>query len=252
MLHVCEGIVLRCTPYGETHLICTLFTRERGKWAVMARGARKSKSKLTAVTQLFTHGHFSIRGERGMGTLIQGEISTSLRAVREDLEKTAAAACMVELTDRLTEDHVSDPALFEVLKKSLHLLQQGIDPMVILAIYETKLSTYAGIALILNQCAHCRQDKPLSAFSASEGGMLCNSCASKQPYAIYVTPAIPHLLRLFMEVDLNRLGKVNVSDANKRMLRQILTTYFDEAAGIRLKAKRFLEQLDRMNDEHDH
>lgn len=51
MLEKCEGIVIRTTDYGETNKITTLYTREWGKVGVMARGAKKTNSRLSAVTQ---------------------------------------------------------------------------------------------------------------------------------------------------------------------------------------------------------
>ena len=46
MLQKCEGIILRTTDYGETNKIVTIYTREWGKYGVMARGAKKPKSRL--------------------------------------------------------------------------------------------------------------------------------------------------------------------------------------------------------------
>ena len=58
MLQKCEGIILRTTDYGETNKIVSLFTRELGKYGVMAKGAKKTKSRLAAITQPFTYGIF--------------------------------------------------------------------------------------------------------------------------------------------------------------------------------------------------
>ena len=71
MLNKWEGIVFRTIPYGESNKIVTLFTREAGKVTAMARGAKKPRSKLAAVTQPFTHGSFLIRKGRGMGHFIK-------------------------------------------------------------------------------------------------------------------------------------------------------------------------------------
>lgn len=43
MFEKCEGIVIRTIDYGETNKIVTIFTREWGKVAAMARGAKKAK-----------------------------------------------------------------------------------------------------------------------------------------------------------------------------------------------------------------
>ena len=65
MFQKCEGIVLRTTDYGETNKIITLFTREWGKIGVMAKGAKKPKSRLAAITQPLTYGYYLVqKGKR--------------------------------------------------------------------------------------------------------------------------------------------------------------------------------------------
>ncbi|HDU1200630.1 TPA: DNA repair protein RecO, partial [Listeria monocytogenes] len=64
----CEGIVIRQTSYRESDKIVRMYTREFGKIGVVARGAKKTKSRLAAVTQLFTNGYFTFFGSNGLGT----------------------------------------------------------------------------------------------------------------------------------------------------------------------------------------
>lgn len=61
MLHKWEGIVLKARAYGESNKIVTLMTREAGKVACMARGAKKPTSRLAGVTQTFMHGSFLVQ-----------------------------------------------------------------------------------------------------------------------------------------------------------------------------------------------
>jgi len=122
MLQKCEGIVIRTTDYGENNKIVTLYTREFGKVGVMARGAKKPSSRLAAVTQLFTYGHFLFQASSGLGGLQQGEMISSMRSIREDLFLTAHASFMVDLTDKVTEDKKTNPFLFELLLQTLNYL----------------------------------------------------------------------------------------------------------------------------------
>ena len=73
MLYKWEAIVLKARAYGESNKIVTLLTREAGKVATMARGAKKPSSRLASVTQPFTYGMFMVQHHTGMGTLQQGE-----------------------------------------------------------------------------------------------------------------------------------------------------------------------------------
>ncbi len=53
-----QGIVIRSMDYGEGNKIITLFTRELGKMSVVARGAKKVKSRYGSSAQLFTYGDY--------------------------------------------------------------------------------------------------------------------------------------------------------------------------------------------------
>src|SRR4051794_19055885 len=114
MLQKCEGIVIRRTAYGENNKIITIYTRELGKIGVMARGASKPNSRLSAVTQLFCSGYFLVTTSTGLGSLQQGEMVDSLRFIREDLFATAYASYIVELLDKSVEDKKPNPYLYEL------------------------------------------------------------------------------------------------------------------------------------------
>ncbi|HLR70614.1 MAG TPA: DNA repair protein RecO, partial [Pseudogracilibacillus sp.] len=103
MLKQLEGIVLKTQDYGETHKLITVFTKQFGKLTAISRGANKPKSKLSAVSQAFIQGDFLIYVSKGLSTIQQGQIIQSFRHIREDIEKTAYAAYMIELTDKTLE-----------------------------------------------------------------------------------------------------------------------------------------------------
>ena len=52
MHRIVEGIVLRETETKEADKILTILTRTEGKLAVIARGARRRRSRIAAAAQL--------------------------------------------------------------------------------------------------------------------------------------------------------------------------------------------------------
>jgi DNA repair protein RecO (recombination protein O) len=243
MLQKCEGIVIRSTDYGESNKVVTLYTRELGKVGVMARGAKKPNSRLSAITQLFTHGYFLMQKGSGLGSLQQGEIISSLRSIREDIFLTAYSSYIVELTDKSTEDRKSNPYLFELLYQTLNYINEGYDPDVLMNIFELKILNVLGLHPILNQCTICGSTDGNFSFSIREGGLLCHRCLDKDPYHFKITPATVKLLRIFYYFDLNRLGTISIKDETKAELRKIIWTYYDDYSGLHLKTKKFLNSI---------
>ena len=246
MLQKCEGIVLRTTDYGETNKIVTIYTREWGKIGVMARGAKKPKSRLSAITQPFTYGFFLLQNGRGLGNMQQGEIITPLRAIKEDIFLTAYASYVVELTDKSTDEKKTNPFIFELLYQTLTYLNEGYDPEILKNIYEMKMLPVLGLYPILNQCAICGDKEGQFSFSIREGGIICHRCLTKDPYHLKISSATIKLLRIFYFFDLNRLGNISVKAETKAELKKVIDTYYNEYSGLYLKTKKFIEQLDQL------
>lgn len=250
MLQKAEGIVLRTTDYGETNKILTVFTRENGKTALMARGAKRPKSRLASTSQLFIYATFVYHKSQGIGTLNQADTIDSFREVRGDLVLTAYGAYMVELVDKLTDDGVRNPYLFELLYQLLHHLNEGEDGEVLIRILDTKMLAFSGSSPVLHECAHCGSVELPFMFSVRMGGALCRRCLQEDPYHIKPSPAVMKLLRLFQQINPSRIGKISLKDTTKEELKEILDLYYQEYIGVYLKSKRFLEQMQNFNDRH--
>ncbi len=248
MLQKCEGIVIRSTDYGESNKIITLYTREWGKVGAMARGAKKPNSRLSSITQLFTHGYFLIQRGTGLGSVQQGEMITSMRSIGEDIFLTAYASYIIELTDKCTEDNKPDPFHFELLYQTLNYLNEGYDPVILMNIYEMKMLNVMGMYPVLNKCSVCGSTDGHFSFSIRENGLICHRCLDKDPYHFKITQATVKLLRLFYYFDLSRLGKISVKDETKAELRKVITAYYEEYSGLHLKTKKFLNSMDHLRE----
>ncbi len=126
-----DAVVLRTMRYGETSLLVTLFTRESGKLAVLARGARTLKSRFGATMQpcSLVEALISVRPTRTLQTLREASHATRFRTLTTDLSKITAGLRMVELVRALTQDEEPGRALFDLLAASLSGLD-ALDPSV--------------------------------------------------------------------------------------------------------------------------
>lgn len=243
MLIKTEGIVIRTRDYGESHKVVVLFTAERGKLPVMARGAKKPRSRLGAVTQLFTRGHYLCFLGTGMGTLSQGELIRSHHSIRSDLLLTATAAYLVELLDRLTEEKEPLPALYRLLSSTLDHLEEGTDPDILARIFELRVLEAAGYRPVLDKCVCCGSaDRPVR-FSVRQGGFLCADCLHRDPQTIPLSETAVRILKLLQRITPDRIGDVRVKAETKAQLERVLRAFIDEYTAIPFKSRPFLDQL---------
>lgn len=250
MIGKAEGIVLRATDYGESNKILTVYTKGSGKISLMARGAKKSKSRFTAVSQLFSYGFFLYHGGSGMATLQQGDLIRSFRGIREDLVKTAYAVYLVEFLDKITGDEEASSYLFDTLLTALDWIEQDKDAEIVARLFEMKLLQINGYRPRLEGCIHCGNEKPPFFFSISEGGFVCPDCVSRRQDSTLMAlgPGAVKILQLFHQIHMNQVGNIQVKPETKIQLKKVMFAFIDEYTPVRLKSRRFLEQLDLLNN----
>ena len=122
-----EAVVLRSLDYGETSQIVTLFTREKGKLGVMAKGARRPKSSFGATLQpmAYTQVVFYYKPTRTLQTLSESSHVESFHRLRRDLTSITVGLRIVELVDALMEDEDPQPDAFALLVRVLRRLNTG-------------------------------------------------------------------------------------------------------------------------------
>ncbi|GIP39619.1 DNA repair protein RecO [Paenibacillus sp. J31TS4] len=245
MLYRWEGIVIRTTDYGEGHKILTLYTKQAGKQGVIVRGAKKVKSRHTAIAQLFTHGDFAVFKGQSLASLNHGEIIEAHRGLREDLHKAAHASYLAEMMDRLMPDGEPDERMFEQLNAGLTAMEEGKDPAIVNHIMEMKLLALSGYLPQLDECVSCGRTEGPFAFSGAQGGILCKACRFRDPQAKQLPEAVLRLLRVFQRTDLRRLGHVEVKPETKAWLKAVMRDFMDRHLDIRWKARGFLDQLEK-------
>lgn len=248
MFEKVEGFILKTQDYGETHKIVTILTPTLGKVGAIARGAKKTKSRMAAITQPFIHGSFLIQPGSSLATIQQGEVITSFRKIREDIFKTAYTSYLAELTDKLVDAKKYNPFIYKQLLHTIERINDDKDPEILTMIYEWKMYKEAGFAPIVTQCVSCGNSQDLKAFSISNGGLLCRNCVRLDENAISIPEKVAKLMALFAWVEVEQIGNISVKTENKMILQRIMDQYYEEHGGYYLKSKRFLKQMNQLND----
>lgn len=177
-----EAVVLRAMKYGEADRILHVFTPDLGRRSVIARGARRPKSKLGGRLEPPSHVVLQLHEGRGdIATVTGVETIAALPRLRERLDSIDAALHACDDVGRLFGDGEPHPPIFHLLVN--YLGQLDADPALAgvhhqLA-FRLKLLLGAGVAPHLASCTSCGSPGPLVAFSGAEGGMLCDRCAGQ-------------------------------------------------------------------------
>ncbi|ENH97501.1 DNA repair protein RecO [Gracilibacillus halophilus YIM-C55.5] len=251
MFEKMDGFILKTHDYGETHKIVTLLTANAGKVGAIAKGAKKTKSRMAAITQPFIHGSYLIQLGSNLATLQQGEVISSFRSIREDIFKTAFVSYLAELTDKLIDDKQFNPKIYHQLLHTVQRIDQEADAQVLAMIYEWKMYKEAGFAPVIHQCVHCGKREQFAGFSIAEGGVLCRRCQSMDPHFTPLHEKLLKLLEVFDYVEMDQIGDISIKEENKHKLQAIMDRYYEYYGGYYMKTKRFLKQLDSLSTLND-
>ena len=139
------GIILTRTDFREADRILTVLTPNAGKVSLLARGVRKSTSKLAGGIELFSVSQLTYIESRGsMHTLTSSRLVTHYRQIVEDIDRTMAGYEMLKRINRLTEEAASEE-YFKLINEAFKGLNTTTLPLnVVKAWYDAQLIKISG------------------------------------------------------------------------------------------------------------
>jgi len=119
------GLILRTRPLTETSLIVHWLTRDAGRLATVAKGARRNKSAYRGKLDLFYAADFSFHRSRRseLHTLKELQVIQTYQAVRRDIFKLRQAAYAATLIEQTTQTDTPLPGLYQQFHDLLATLE---------------------------------------------------------------------------------------------------------------------------------
>lgn len=238
-----EGIILSETNYSESSKILNILTKEHNIIGVISKGCRNIKSKLRAVSRKLVYGKFHIYyKENGLSTLISVDVINSFHHILTDLKSISYASYMIDLVLQVSRQNEEDN-LFSLLKSTLLKIEEGYHAHILMSIVELKLLDYLGVKPMIDGCSICGSDKNIVTINSSVGGYICANCYTDEGM---VSEKAIQLIRMFYYVDLEKITKLEVNSHVLKEINLFLEDYYDRYTGLFLKSKKFLKELEKI------
>lgn len=168
-----RGVVLRTYRLGEADRIVSLLTRGHGKVRAVAKGVRKTKSRFGGRLEPASHVDLLLYEGRGeLDIVSQAETLDHFRSLRDDLDRLARAAAVLEAADQLSLEREPNTRLYDMLVGALRTLAAQDAPLVV-AGFLLKALALEGFRPEVEVCVACGADGPLVAWAVEEGGLRC-------------------------------------------------------------------------------
>ncbi len=175
----CEAVVLKAYDYGEADKIITFVSPFAGKLRAIAKGVRRTKSRMSGHLDLFTRSSLLLARGRQLDLVTQAETIENFRPIRDDLARSTYSHYVAELVDGFSVENLSNQPLYDLTLRALRHLCQAEDLALAARAFELQLLGLTGYRPQLHRCLNCSQEvePQINRFSARMGGVLCPGCA---------------------------------------------------------------------------
>ena len=238
------GMVLAAAPVGEYDRRIVILTKERGKIAAFARGARKPNSALVGVTSPFSFGEFTVYEGRTSYTLVSASISNYFQELRLDVEGAYYGFYFLEFAAYYAREANDETELLKLLYQTLKaLVNQKIPNRLIRCIYELRGIAVNGEGPQVFECVCCRDPEREKVFSVGRGGLVCSRCREKCEDGRELLASTLYTLQYIISSPIEKLYTFVVKDEVLKELEEVVTDYLARYLGKRFKSLEILETI---------
>lgn len=177
MDEIVKGVVLKTKDYKENDKLLSLFTYEKGKILIKARGVKKANSKLKSFCQLFCFADFELTNGKG------GDILTGARPINNffnlavDYDKYLYASFVTFIVDKICQTGEKYPILFVNYVKCLELLSVlDISPKMIVCKFLLELIKIEGFEFNFDICTCDKELNEKIYLNFDSGELVCQDC----------------------------------------------------------------------------
>jgi DNA repair protein RecO (recombination protein O) len=196
-LYRTEAVVIRRQNFSEADRILTIYTPTRGKMRAIAKGVRRTTSRMGGHLGLFTQSRLLIAAGRNLDIITQTDTINPFPRLLSDINRINHATYAVDLLNHLTEEEDPNYEEYRLLVDTLASLNEGHDPDTTIRAYELHLLEFAGYRPQLTDCVRC--NTPLQPvrnyFSPEMGGALCTACGNSERRSLELSVDALKILR---------------------------------------------------------
>ncbi len=243
------ALILKSRKQGESDLILTVFTSDLGKLDVLARGARKAKSRKSGHVEPFMLAGVALRRSRWLPEVTEVQLRNAFPQCRNSLESVIQASYVCELLDSLTQprdESGQNRPLFDLLHFTLQTLNSvGTPPTLLLCWYILQVLTLTGFQVELQRCTECQQAAQPKAcyFDLQYGGILCAHCGPTVESAESLSLDKFKTLRFLQRSDWATVTRFAFADSIVKACETLLRRFVSAVLERQLRTERFRRQI---------
>ncbi len=222
-----DALVVKTQKYRETSKIVTLYTRKLGKISVIAKGVRKTDSKLGGILEVINvvSTVFYYKPSRNIQLLKECDLIDPFIKIRDDIEKTSVAFAILELLNRTIVEEEPNERLFFLLTEIMKNLNEGDKNLMNFYWYFVlKILDILGFKINFQRCKGCGKNiLPKEVyFIIEKGGVFCKGCSKRFDVDIDISPETFRILIKLQEISLSSVCNIMPSGRSAMEINEVL------------------------------
>lgn len=222
-----KAIILKREPFREADTKVTVYSLEKGKLHLVARGAKKISSKLAGHLEPINFVDLMVVRGKQLDYAGSAKALDCFGRMKNDFDRIMQAGKILKILDRMVEIGDRDENIFSLLLESLAKLDDpeisnhGLLP----AFFSFKLVSFLGYKPDLYSCAVCKTKlKPgNNFFNYERNGLVCERCVIHRK--LKTSDDCIKVLRLALEQDFDYLIKLKINDRLSVEIKEAMNSF---------------------------
>jgi len=248
---VTDAINLKSYNLSESDKIIVMYSKEHGLIKGVAKGCKKTKSKLGARMDLLVANKIMLYKGKNLDTICEAHALNNFKKTRQDMDKLFYSMYISEIVNNF--GHEDDPCskeIYELFYKALEKISNAENKKeVLIAVikFQLKIMEISGFGVELDSCLCCREQILAEDmyFSSKMGGVLCKECHSQLEVKTKMHHKLRDFLLAMLQFDFNFESDYD-KKANERVCSvcfELLKDYIQTHSPKKFKTTKMLQEI---------
>jgi len=184
MIYDTEALILSRYYYGDTSLICNLFTEKYGRVSIIAKGSRKLKSPYNGILRplQFIDLHYYYKAKRNIQLLKEATLNKHFFQTHNEYAKILASYQVIDIINQVCKIENPNKIIFRLVKKILNKINEAESKniMIYQIFFNLQLLNYIGYQPMIELCSICNNKLINAKYQWDIGQLVCLDCNNNQ------------------------------------------------------------------------
>ena len=250
-LEKADALVIRQVDFSESSRVVTFFSREFGKFAALAKGAKRLKGPFDAALDLLSACRvvFIRKSSGTLNLLTEARLISRFQpqnsGAKGGLSSLYGGYYVAELLSGLTEDFDPAPEVYDLAISTLSALSSPeILSSPVIIHFEISLLQLIGLLPNLFECSVCGeavQTGKQFAHWVSQGGVLCGACRREEFAGVSISSGSIEILRRLTQESAETIGNIEFTKKQSEECHKLAVSAITHALGRRPSTLRYIQ-----------